>query len=368
MDAQDLLAPLDVRAVNGHAPVKAAGAQQRRIEDVGAVCRRDEDDGRVVLEAVHLDQQLVQGLLALVVSAAQARAALAANGVDLVDKDDAGCGCLGLLEEVAHAAGAHAHEHLDEVRARYREERHARLAGHGLGEQRLARARGANEKHAMRGLGAHLLVALGLAQEVADLLELLHGLVDARDVRELDLGALLLGGLRLGLGEVHRAAVLLAHAAHVVDEDAHQEQRWHHGEQDGLPRPAVRGVDGERGLGVLGHELLQRVRANVVALELLELGLVALVVLARPVVARDAAVRGLERDRVHAVVLDRGHELVCCQRVHGVRGGERRLVGGEGHIGHDRHDDEQRYDKAALVLGSAVVTSRRGELVERVVV
>ena len=57
--AQDLLAPLDVGPVHGHAPVKAAGTQQRRVEDVGAVCRRDEDDGRVVLEAVHLDQQLV---------------------------------------------------------------------------------------------------------------------------------------------------------------------------------------------------------------------------------------------------------------------------------------------------------------------
>ena len=134
VNAQDLLAPLDVGPVHGHAAVKATGAEKRRIEDVGAVCRRNEDDGRVVLEAVHLDQQLIQGLLALVVPAAQARAALAANGVDLVDEDDAGRGGLGLLEEVAHAACAHAHEHLHEVRAGYREERHARLACHGLGE------------------------------------------------------------------------------------------------------------------------------------------------------------------------------------------------------------------------------------------
>jgi hypothetical protein len=97
---------------------------------------------------------------------------------------------LGLLEEVAHAACADAHEHLDEVRAGYREERHARLAGHGLGKQRLARARRAHEQHAVRDLGAHLLVALGLAQEVANLLQLLHGLVDAGHVGELDLGAL----------------------------------------------------------------------------------------------------------------------------------------------------------------------------------
>ena len=42
------------------------------------------------LEAVHLGEHLVQRLLALVVPAAEAGAALAADGVDLVDEDDRG--------------------------------------------------------------------------------------------------------------------------------------------------------------------------------------------------------------------------------------------------------------------------------------
>ena len=45
------------------------------------------------VEAVHLDQDLVERLLALVVAAAQAGAALAADGVDLVDEDDARARC-----------------------------------------------------------------------------------------------------------------------------------------------------------------------------------------------------------------------------------------------------------------------------------
>src|SRR5689334_24101575 len=53
---------------------------------------------------------------------------LPAHGVDLVDEDDAGRVLLALLEQVAHAARADAHEHLDEVGARDREERHARFA------------------------------------------------------------------------------------------------------------------------------------------------------------------------------------------------------------------------------------------------
>jgi hypothetical protein len=43
----------------------------------------------VGFEAVHLDQELVEGLLALVVAAAEARAAMTAHGIDLVDEDDA---------------------------------------------------------------------------------------------------------------------------------------------------------------------------------------------------------------------------------------------------------------------------------------
>ena len=104
VDLQDALAAAHVGARDDHAPVEAAGPQQRRVEHVGPVGGGDQDDAVVRLEAVHLDQQLVQRLLALVVPAAEAGAAVAADGVDLVDEDDAGGVLLALLEEVAHAA------------------------------------------------------------------------------------------------------------------------------------------------------------------------------------------------------------------------------------------------------------------------
>jgi hypothetical protein len=43
-----------------------------------------------------------------------------------------------LIERVSHARGADAHDHLDEHRRAHRKERHAGLAGHGTGQQRLA--------------------------------------------------------------------------------------------------------------------------------------------------------------------------------------------------------------------------------------
>ena len=86
------------------------------------VAARDDDAlGRV--EAVHLGEQLVESLLALVVAAYRAVVALFAYGVYLVDKDDAGGLFRRLLEEVAHLGCAHADEHLNEFAAGYRERR-----------------------------------------------------------------------------------------------------------------------------------------------------------------------------------------------------------------------------------------------------
>ena len=65
------LAADDVRRPDRDLAVEAAGAQQRRVEDVRTVRGGDQDDAALDVEAVHLDEQLVQRLLALVVTAAE---------------------------------------------------------------------------------------------------------------------------------------------------------------------------------------------------------------------------------------------------------------------------------------------------------
>src|SRR6185312_5356139 len=92
------LAPVAVGPVDDDLPVEAAGPQKRRVEDVGPVRGGDENDVVLHLEAVHLDEELVQRLLALVVATAEAGATVPADGVDLVHEDDAGGRLLRLLE------------------------------------------------------------------------------------------------------------------------------------------------------------------------------------------------------------------------------------------------------------------------------
>ena len=69
-------------------PVESARSQQCGIEDVGPVGGGDEDHALALTESIHLDEQLVEGLLALVMAATETGAALAADRVDLVDEDN----------------------------------------------------------------------------------------------------------------------------------------------------------------------------------------------------------------------------------------------------------------------------------------
>src|SRR5437764_1222521 len=198
---QERLAALHIRGVHGDLPVEPARPQQRRVEDVRPVGRRDQDHAALGVEAVHLDQQLVEGLLALVVPPAEPGAPVPADRVDLVDEDDRRRVGLGLLEQVAYPGGADTDEHLDEVGAGDGVERYARLAGHGPGEQRLTGTGRAEQQYALGDLRAERLVLGRVLEEVLDLVQFLDRLVGPGHVGERGLRRVLGAQLRLGLAE-----------------------------------------------------------------------------------------------------------------------------------------------------------------------
>ena len=185
MHAQDLLAPVQIGVADHDLAIETARPEQRRVENVRAVGCRHDDDAVGAREAVHLDEQLVERLFALFVAERRA-AAVASDGVELVDEDDAGLVAPRLLEEPPHTRRADAGVHLDEVGTTGRDERHARFAGHRPREQRLARARRADEQDAARNPSADRGEPAGVLQEIDDLPDLVLGFVHARHVVEGD--------------------------------------------------------------------------------------------------------------------------------------------------------------------------------------
>ena len=110
---QNGLTALKVRQLNRHPTVKTAGTGESRIKAFGAVGGSQNDDAGVFLKAIHLSEQLVQGLLTLVVAAVAAGVTLLTDGIYLIDENDAGGLFLGLLKQITDLGGTHAHEHLN---------------------------------------------------------------------------------------------------------------------------------------------------------------------------------------------------------------------------------------------------------------
>jgi hypothetical protein len=184
VDAEDLFPAPHVGMRDGDLPVEAPRPKQRRVEDVGAVGRRENDDSRGLVESIHLDEQLVQHLVGVGGRGVLGSPSPLSERVDLVDEHDARRHAAGLGEEAAHARRADAGEHLLEARAARGKERNARLVGGGAREERLAGARRPRQKDAAGRSPAEPPELHGIAQEFDRLFETLLGFVDARDVGE----------------------------------------------------------------------------------------------------------------------------------------------------------------------------------------
>ncbi|OQA28829.1 MAG: hypothetical protein BWY59_00654 [Verrucomicrobia bacterium ADurb.Bin345] len=239
VDPQDRLAALQHRHINHDLPVETAGPEQRLVQHVGPVRGGDDDNAFLRVETVHFHQQRIQRLLALVVAPADAAETTAAHRVDFINEDDARCVLLALLEHVAHARGADADEHLHEVRTADAEERHLRFTRNRLRQQRLARARLADQQDALGDAASELLKPLGILQELDDLLHFLLGLVHARNVREGHLVAVPRHQARAALPEAHRAAARNPHLPHEKEIQQPEDQQERDRARQDLPDVGV---------------------------------------------------------------------------------------------------------------------------------
>ena len=229
VNLQNLEAAFDVGRGNVHLPIKSAGADQGWIQHVRAVGGCDDDDLVIGLKTVHLDEDRIQRLLALVMAArAEARPTPTPNSVDLVQEDDAGRVFLRGLEQVADPRGAHADEHLDEIAAADRIKGHIGFAGDGLCQQCLAAARLPDEQDAARNSASDALELARVAQKLDDLGDFFLGFVDAGHVIERDVGVLFAGQAMARAAEVAQHAGGTAPGPHRAKNQEPKQRHQHY--------------------------------------------------------------------------------------------------------------------------------------------
>src|SRR5258708_39219992 len=149
MEAQDGFSPTTFRNIPIDLPVKPPRPQQGRIEDIRTVRGGKHYDSIALLEAIQLHEQFLQRLFTLIIARKRRGAtARSPNRVDLVDKDDTGSVLLGLLKQVAHAAGSHTDEQFDKAGGTGAEESHTCITCDCTRPQGRARAWRADQQHA----------------------------------------------------------------------------------------------------------------------------------------------------------------------------------------------------------------------------
>src|SRR5215472_9337281 len=179
-----------------------------------------------------------------------------ANGVDFVDEDDARRVFLSLFEQVAYAAGPHAHKHLHKIRAGDGEEGHIGLTRHRTCQQSLAGSGRSYEQHAFGNSAAQLLKLLRLAQEFNDFPQLLFGFIDAGYVLEGDLFLLHREQARAALTE---GKSLISASLHLADHEVPERGEKSQGREIHQPAPAPTAHIFHRDIDVLFLQLLDHI-------------------------------------------------------------------------------------------------------------
>ena len=134
----------------------------------------------------------------------------------------------------------------------------------GLGQERLARSRRANEQRTLRDLAAQLGVFLGVLEELHDLLDLLFGLHQSGHIFEGHLYVrVLIEELRTRLAYAEdptgTAGTAARHASHEEEPEQDDDDEGPHGSED-VPKDVVALLVGHLGGDMLlGHHLVVEV-------------------------------------------------------------------------------------------------------------
>ena len=157
--------------------VKSARAKQGAIENFGTIRCREQKHTDIGLESVHFHQQRIQSLFAFVIDSSDMHTALAADGVQFINEDDARCMDFSLLKQVSYASSADADKHFNEIASADQKEWHLGFPGDGAGEQCFTCAWRPDKKHTLRDPSAHFLILFWVLEKMHNLLQFKFGFV-----------------------------------------------------------------------------------------------------------------------------------------------------------------------------------------------
>ena len=225
MDLEDLFSALDIGITNGNLSVKTTGTKERRVKDIGAVGRRDDDNAVMTAEAVHFDEKLIERLFLFVMTAAKTCTAASAHSIDLIDEDDACRRFLCRFKKIAYTGSTDTDVHFHKVGTRNGKERNVCFACNGFGKESFTRSGRAYEKYAARNLCAKLAEFGGILEVIDDLAELFLFLVSTGNIGEEHTILILRGHFYARLAEGVHSALAAIHAVH------NKEPNRNHGDQ-----------------------------------------------------------------------------------------------------------------------------------------
>mmetsp|Transcript_11256 Transcript_11256/g.23560 ORF Transcript_11256/g.23560 Transcript_11256/m.23560 type:complete len:202 (-) Transcript_11256:1072-1677(-) len=115
MHSKDSLSALEIRQINSNLPVKPSWPQQCIVQNVHPVSSCNGDNTWIAIKTIHLNQDLVDGLLPLIIPSSKACATLTPNCINLINENDARCILLRLGENIPHTGSSHTNKHLHKL-------------------------------------------------------------------------------------------------------------------------------------------------------------------------------------------------------------------------------------------------------------
>ena len=221
MNLQNLFSSFHIRNSHRHLAIKTSGTQDSRIQDIHAVGSCHNNNAFVDPKAIHLYQQLIQGLFSLIMSTAHTGTSTSCHCINLINKNDTGSVILTILKEVTNPGSAHAHKHFHEIRSGNRKKRNTCFSSHSFSQQCFTGSRRSHQKHTLGNSGSYLSIFLRFLQKIYDFHQIFFFFIKTSHILEGHLLILVCGHLCTTLAKVHHLGIAAA-SAHGTGHEHHQ--------------------------------------------------------------------------------------------------------------------------------------------------